>query len=140
MMLIKLITGFIDFIVLSFPSIGCANTCPSVQEIKHGTWDRRFQVYDSDSGEKLSRSRLKDILQAVDQFALAEWSNEHHTGEVHCYYRDKHGSNLEAYFGSSHYQPDNTNKAWYAVTGYMHCAHHASDCVFKNHIVQAAKR
>ena len=125
---------------LFMSTVGCtalsAEQCPSVSAIKHLSLRGQWKAYDSDTGVALSQKRLNDVLQAVDQFALAEWvATKNDAGTIHCYYRDKHGSNLEAYFSTDHYHPQNLNKNWYQVTGYMHCAAGMEKCLFQNDAV-----
>src|SRR3990167_9186037 len=108
-----------------------AAQCPTIDEIKHLSFNSEWQAFDSESGEKLSKSRLQDVIKAADKFALAEWRDtKDHTGVIHCYYRDKHGSNLEAYLKNSHFKPNNLNQSWYSVTGYKHCAAGNKQCSF----------
>lgn len=110
-----------------------AENCPSVADIKNHTLSPGWKAYDIDDGTPLPPSRVAQLASHVDQFALAEWSTaKRSTNAIHCYYRDAHGSNLEAYFSKDNFKPDNTKNAWYQVSGYMHCAAGMDKCAFQN--------
>ena len=126
--LIYILISFITFCQISF-----AETCPSVNDIKNHSLSTGWKAYDSDDGKLLPPSRIAELASHIDQFALAEWANTGRTGGViHCYYRDKHGSNLEAYFSNDNFKPDNSKNVWYEVSGYMHCAAGMDKCSFFN--------
>ncbi|OGT55292.1 MAG: hypothetical protein A3F43_03490 [Gammaproteobacteria bacterium RIFCSPHIGHO2_12_FULL_42_10] len=138
----KILSTLIALMFFSLPQVSMADTCPSVDDIKHKTFSGHWKAYDSDTDKVLAPDRLADAIAAIDRFALVEWTDtKQHVGMIHCYYRDKHGSNLEAYFATEHFKPNNTNKAWYAVTGYMHCADGREQCLFgsPSPVVQVAR-
>jgi hypothetical protein len=119
-----------------FCQAGFAETCPSIFDIKSHSLTG-WKAYDSDNGTPIQRKRVVELANHIDQFALAEWtSNNHAKGTVHCYYRDKHGSNLEAYFAKDHFKPDNSKNVWYEVSGFMHCAASMDKCAFQNNKVK----
>lgn len=108
-----------------------AETCPSVEDIKHQKLAAGWHAYDSEDGKPLPPARMAQLITYIDQFALAEWSsNKRAGGIIHCYYRDKHGSDLEAYFSKEHFKPDNGKNVWYQVSGHMHCAAGMDKCTF----------
>lgn len=137
----RIFTYFSIFFLL-LPTLLFAETCPSIKDIKHltlGDW----KFYDSDDDTPLSAARIKQFREISNEFALAEWPNENNTNNaIHCYYRDKNGANLEAYLANHHFQPNNTKKIWYPVTGYMHCAAGKDECTFERALdrKQLAKR
>jgi hypothetical protein len=115
--------------------ISFAETCPSVKDIKTQSLTEGWKAYDSDDGQLLPPSRVAQLASHIDQFALAEWADTGRSGGViHCYYRDKHGSDLEAYFSKDNFKPDNTKNMWYQVSGYMHCAAGMDKCSFQNNM------
>jgi hypothetical protein len=117
----------------SLTSFALAETCPSVDAIKHQAFGSQWKMYDTGSDKAISDERLAQALKSIDQLSLAEWSEtKDHTGIVRCYYRDKHGSHLEAYLANTHYRPDNSRHVWYSVTGHLHCAAGVDQCVFTN--------
>ncbi len=119
-----------------FSQLSFADTCPSVKDIqqkKIAGW----KAYDSDEGTLLSAKRTKTFLHSAEQFVLAEWATDSQkNGAIHCYYRDKNGSDLEAYLAKGHFVPDNS-KVWYQVSGALQCAAKNEMCQFKNIIQQA---
>lgn len=121
-----------------------ADTCPSVSEIKSQSFTKGWRAYDVDDGKPIPSARIKELAQHIDQFALAEWANTGSgEGVIHCYYRDKHGSNLEAYFSNDHFKPINKTDVWYEVSGFMHCAAGMDKCAFQSNLVpeqQLAKK
>ena len=123
----------ISFIL--FSQLCFAENCPSIQDIKNQTLAEGWKAYDSEEGTLLSKEVVAKLADHIDQFALAEWVNDGHSnGAVHCYYRDKHGSNLEAYLAKDNFKPDNQKNVWYQVSGFMHCAAGADQCVFGNNL------
>jgi hypothetical protein len=123
----KLIVIFALFLLsqLSF-----AQRCPSINDIKkqalHG-----WQIYDSEDNKPLSPIRTAQFFRDTDQFILAEWVEQSKkTGNIHCFYRDKEGSNLEAYLMKKNFMPENTQKVWYQVTGSLQCAAGEEKCAF----------
>ncbi len=74
------------------------------------------------------------IKKIIEQFALAEWTNnKKQLGSIHCYYRDKTGSSLEAYFAKENFHPKlDAKNFWYEVSGFMHCAAGMENCEFIN--------
>jgi hypothetical protein len=117
----------------SLTSLALAETCPSVDAIKHQTWGNQWKMYDTGSNKPVSDAHLAQALKSIDQLSLAEWSEtKDHMGTIRCYYRDKHGSSLEAYLANTHYRPDNSQHVWYSVTGHLHCAAGVDQCIFTN--------
>ena len=112
-----------------------AETCPKVSEIKKSHLTD-WKAYDSDDGKPLSSARAEQFNRAVEAFVLAEWSdNTQKKGSIHCYYRDKSGSNLEAYLAKENYHPKKlTHHFWYTVSGHMHCAASSKQCEFESDI------
>lgn len=103
-----------------------ADTCPTISEVKHGKLTG-WKIYDSDDGKLVSTHRASEFKRIAEQFALAEWSK----GNVHCYYRDKDGSDLEVYLAKDHLSFSNKKDYWYEVSGYMHCAAGMKECEFQ---------
>jgi len=108
-----------------------ADNCPTVSMIKHNMLNS-WQAYDSDNNKPLSVKRLAQFKHNIDQFTLAEWQSK----DVHCYYRDKNGSQLEAYLTKSNLIPVNNKQRWYQVSGSMHCAAGMDQCIFQRNISQ----
>jgi len=128
--LIFLTISFALFCQASF-----AETCPSVNDIKNQKLTSGWGAYDSADGTALPPSRMAQLVTYIDQFALAEWSGaSKNGGVVHCYYRDKHGSDLEAYFSKDNFKPDNAKNVWYQVSGSMHCAAGNDKCAFQSNM------
>ncbi len=131
------------FFMLSFTLIcqAClAETCPSINDVKtkvlHG-----WKAYDSDDGAPLSPLREAQFKQTIQEFALAEWPNkENKNGTIHCYYRDKTGSSLEAYLAKDHFVPLNHKNYWYEVSGYLHCAAGMDKCEFNQRMLAKQKQ
>lgn len=108
-----------------------AEMCPDLTTIKDKL-PPGWAFYDSDDGTPLSEARIELFKKTAQQFALAEWvSDKHMGGIIHCYYRDKNGSDLEAYLAKKQYIPFNNKKVWYSVSGYMHCAASQGLCMFR---------
>lgn len=126
--------------LFAFCSIGFADTCPSVTDIKHNALNG-WKAYDSDEGTPLSATRESHFKKSVEQFALAEWQQgKKHSTAIHCYYRDKSGSNLEAYLSKDHYTPKRSGQHyWYEVSGYMHCAAEKDLCEFDSLMANKAQ-
>lgn len=117
-------------------SFAYAENCPTVNMIKHNLMNR-WQAYDSDDNKPLSSKRLAQFKQNVEQFTLAEWQSKdalHST--MHCYYRDKNGSQLEAYLTKDNLVPMDNKKMWYKVSGSMHCAAGMDKCMFQGSLMQ----
>ena len=91
-----------------------AERCPSVSEIKHNKL-HGWKVFDSDDGKPLAAARETQFRQIVEQFALAEWTNnKKQLGSIHCYY-DK------TVPVSSHHTDSPTliqKNFWYEVSGF----------------------
>lgn len=107
-----------------------ADTCPSIKMIKssnHPHW----KAFDSDNGKPLSITRTMRLKNEISEFVLAEWSSENHKNTVHCYYKNAHGSTLEAYFARESTSPATPSRYWYNVTGLMQCAASADKCQFQ---------
>jgi len=111
-----------------------AERCPSVADIKNNSL-RDWKTYDSDDGQPLSAAREAQFKKIVEQFALAEWSkSKKQPGSIHCYYRDRTGSSLEAYLAKDNFVPKVHAKSfWYQVSGFMHCAAGMDKCEFVTH-------
>ena len=108
--------------LIFFINQGFAETCPSVNHIKanslHG-----WKLYDNDDNTPLSSKRVAYFKKNVDQFVLAQWtSTNHKNGAIHCFYRDKDGSELEAYLAKDNFYLQTAGNYWYQVSGFMHCA------------------
>ncbi|MFZ2316155.1 MAG: hypothetical protein WAW86_10935 [Gammaproteobacteria bacterium] len=103
-----------------------AETCPTILALKHSALSD-WKVYDSDDGKLVSAHRATEFKRIAQQFALAEWSK----GKIHCYYRDKEGSDLEAYLAKDHFALSNNKNYWYEVSGFMHCAAGMNECEFE---------
>ena len=134
--MIKLISAICLFVLCQF---AYAQTCPTISDIKRNKlvgWN----AFDSDDGKPLSKERDKQFKQGVEEFALAEWrKKDAKTGAIHCYYRDKTGSDLEAYLAKDHYMPNSAHAYWYEVTGFMHCAAGMDKCEFRQDAVQTTR-
>lgn len=126
------------FACISFMSASIAETCPSVVDIKkHGLVG--WTVYDSIDGAVLNTHRHNDFVKHVDQFALAEWTNDHHKQHIHCYYRDTSGSDLEAYLSKDNFKPSHINHYWYTVSGALQCAAGYSNCDFEQTLLHQTR-
>ncbi len=109
-----------------------ADTCPSIADIKSNHIEG-WSAIDSGDGKPFDKKRLMQLAESIEQFALAESvTNKDKTTSIHCYYRDKHGSDLEAYLSKSNVVLVNKKNHWYQVTGYMHCAAGMENCTFQN--------
>lgn len=106
-----------------------AATCPTVGALKNNL-ATGWLAYDSDDGHLLAPKRDQQIRSTISEFALAEWSQKRQS--IHCYYRDKNGSDLDAYFAKSHFTPANANHYWYSVSGYLQCAAGTQQCEFNS--------
>lgn len=106
-----------------------AATCPTVNTLKSNQ-ATGWLAYDSDDGHLLTEKRDQQIRHTISEFALAEWSQKRQS--IHCYYRDKNGSDLDVYFAKSHFTPANANHYWYSVSGYLQCAAGADRCEFNS--------
>jgi hypothetical protein len=130
----------IFFIFTTFITITHAETCPTIKEIKSRTLNG-WKAYDSDDGTPLSSTREIQYKKTIQEFALAEWGNKNNQeGTMHCYYRDATGSSLEAYLAKKHFAPQNHQKYWYQVSGYMHCAAGMDKCRFVSRILENQKQ
>lgn len=116
-----------------------ADTCPTISQVKHSKLTN-WKVYDSDDGKLVSAHRASEFKRIAQQFALAEWAK----GKIHCYYRDKDGSDLEVYLAKDHLSVSNNKNYWYEVSGFMHCAAGMKECEFQStkstHTPQLAKK
>src|SRR5947207_4463070 len=97
-------------ILFFYSAIAMADTCPPAINVQHNTTPG-WHAYDSDTDQRLSAERTLTFQANAKIFALAEWMNSGKTkGEIHCYYRDNDGSNLEAYLAKDKYVSlSNTN-------------------------------
>lgn len=120
----------------AWSQINLAETCPSVNAIKHNAI-KGWKAYDSEDGKLLSTARTAHFKKTIEEFALAEWGNiNNQRSAVHCYYRDRTGSNLEAYLAKDHFIPKKTGQNyWYHVSGYMHCAADSKECEFESQLL-----
>lgn len=122
---------FFTIISLLLWQTSFAETCPSVDHIKKHSLNS-WKLYDTDDDKPVSSKRAAQFAKNVEQFALAEWADKGtRYGEVHCYYRDSNGSELEAYLAKDHFALQNTNDYWYKVSGFMHCAAGTDKCLFQ---------
>lgn len=110
-----------------------AESCPSVSAIQNNLI-AGWKAYDSVDGASLSSNRLINFKKEVSEFALAEWAvdSKTNTGEIHCYYRDQNGSDLEAYLEKTNLLPMNAANTWYDVSGFKHCAAGMEKCSFQS--------
>ncbi len=107
--------------------LALADTCPPIRSVQQGT-AQGWLAYDADNGKLLSKKRDLALRKTIEKFALAEWSEKQNV--IHCYYRDKNGSDLDAYFSKSHFLPAKANPYWYSVSGFMQCAAGEKACNF----------
>lgn len=107
-----------------------ADACPSIKDLQshHAS---HWKAFDSDDGKPLSTARDAKLRHAAAHFAMAEWTSSHDKNVIHCYYNDKHGSAMEAYFAKESALPLKSSKYWYNVTGMMQCAAGADKCQFQ---------
>lgn len=134
----KIILAASLFILCQF---AYAQTCPTAEDVKSKPL-ADWKAYDSDDNQPLSKDRETRFKQGVEQFALAEWQQKDGKGgAIHCYYRDKSGSDLEAYLSNNNVIPLKEHSFWYNVTGFKHCAAGMEQCQFKsaNDSTQLAK-
>ena len=118
------------FLTLCLPFSLYANQCPSVADLQHHHLSQHWQFLDSEDGKPLSQARKLRYIKTVNQFALAEWENKPgKTNAIHCYYRDKSGSALDAFIASANLKPKPSNY-WYQVSGYQNCAAGVKECQF----------
>jgi len=121
---------FLALAAFVFSGISYAETCPRVDEIKSQAL-AAWKAYDTDD-QPLSAQQEALFKKNMVAFTLAEWTNQpSHGGAIHCYYRDKNGSNLEAYLSKNNFVPQKSSRYWYQVTGYMHCAAGMEQCAFE---------
>lgn len=118
-------------LLIFLPTWAYADHCPEVSEVKHIRL-QQWHLYDSEEGNPLSTQREEAFRNAVAHFALAEWIGKKNGigGAIHCYYRDEHGSTLEAYLVKDSAPPKSNQAFWYNVSGFMHCAAGARECEF----------
>lgn len=125
-----IITVSATLLGLSLLAEAClAATCPTVNALKSNQ-ATGWLAYDSDDGHLLTEKRDQTIRHNISEFALAEWSQKRQS--IHCYYRDKNGSDLDVYFAKSHFTPANANHYWYNVSGYLQCAAGEQQCEFNS--------
>ena len=121
---------FLLISLIIFSSVGFAETCPQIKDIKSST-ATGWKVYDSEDGTLLSAKRAAQFKKQITQFSLAEWTSEPNpNGAIHCYYRDQNGSDLDAYLAKKNFSPENATKIWYQVSGAMQCAAGVEKCIF----------
>lgn len=120
-------------------SLAYAENCPTVGMIKQDMMNK-WQAYDSDDNKPLSKKRLALFKRNVEQFTLAEWQSKNALhNAMHCYYRDKNGSQLEAYLTKDDLMPASNRQLWYQVSGSMHCAAGMDKCMFQRDITRQTK-
>lgn len=113
-------------------SYAFADICPSVDMIKKNQL-QGWQAYDSDEKTLLSKQRYAQFKTHADAFILAEWVQPKTSGgEIHCYYRAKSGSALDAYLAKTQSVSLAKSHFWYPVSGAMHCAAPMQQCRFIN--------
>ena len=118
--------------IILFSQTALADTCPSVTDIKQNHLDG-WKAFDSEDGTPFPPGKIAQLAKYIHQFALAEYTAKGPNGTaVHCYYRDVHGSDLEAYFSKDNINPINAKNTWYQVSGYMHCAAGNENCAFQS--------
>lgn len=125
--------GYLVIGLLLFGQAGFAETCPRIQDIKHHQL-HAWKLYDSEENILLTGKRRVDFFSKIDHFALAEWAghDKKNLGAIHCYYKDKNGSTLEAYLTKDHYSVKNDPEYWYPVSGLMECAADPNNCEFES--------
>lgn len=124
-------------------SLNCISTfatnCPSANDIKKNQL-QGWKLYDTDDNKPLSIKRASAFKKNVNAFAMAEWTNEsNHTGAVQCHYRDKDGSDMEAYLAKPHFNLGQNKQFWYEVNGHMQCAANADHCNFSSAPIMQAQ-
>ena len=132
-------------VILFFCQIAMAGTCPSLTDIKHNRL-HGWKAYDSVSHQPLANARIAMLKKYAAQFVLAEWpDSQRKTGAIRCYYRDKEGSDFQAYFSKSNLVPTDLKNDWYQVTGSTDCAANINKCSFQalptttpHHLAKAA--
>lgn len=108
-----------------------AETCPSVRDVRNNTLSRDWVAYDSEDGSKLPLKREQEFKRNAEEFVLAEWKDlKNKGGSIHCYYRNKSGSNLEAYIAKNNFIPENSKQVWYDVSDARHCVAGMERCQF----------
>lgn len=130
------------FLLTLFPLHCLAETCPSLTNIKQNTLTE-WQAFDSEEGTPLTAKQFAQFRQSIESFALAEWQEiKDKQGIIHCYYKDKTGSALEAYLAkpTSSCTPDNSHNRWYAVSGSLHCAAQQEHCGFMTKLPTFAEK
>lgn len=112
-----------------------ADTCPALSDIQKNKLSG-WQVLDSDDGSHLSPERQANFFKSIKQFALAESvQTPDKKYEIHCYYRDSNGSELEAYLSKADLIPKNNQDDWYQVSGAMDCAASIDECLLQKNVV-----
>ena len=106
-----------------------AATCPSINNLKQQKL-QGWQAYDAVTSKQLSKDRLQKFLQAAENFSLAEAVKVHGKSEIHCFYRDKNGSNMQTYLTKPNFGPTAELPYWYHVSGAMQCAAGRDKCFF----------
>lgn len=119
-------------ILLLISKIVCAEVCPPVTAIQKNQL-AGWTLLDSDDNKVLSKQREAVFRKDVQSFAMAEWTSQpNQAGKIRCYYRDKNGSNLDAYITKDHYSLTQASKYWYEVSGAKECAAGADKCGFQS--------
>lgn len=115
--------------ILLFCSYCCAQTCPSVNDIRDNKiagW-KAYDIY----GVKFTQEQTTQFRKHSLEFAVAEVIPYAHRGlAIRCLYRDKNGSNLLGYLAKDDIVADNSKNYWYEVSGSQHCAAGLHNCEF----------
>ena len=118
------------FFLFFLTSLSLAQTCPSVKDLKK--IPTGWKLMDADERKPLDARRTAYFQKNAREFALAEWEDKHNKNNaIHCYYRDRNGSNLEAFLTKNYFHPKNVSN-WYHVSGAMQCAVGSEQCEFKS--------
>lgn len=119
---------FAATVYLSQLTIAYAEHCPRIEDIKTNhalTWE----ILDSIDHQPLSRHRLAKFKAALTGFMLAELPLNQN-GKIRCFYKDKAGSDMEAYLEKSHRNLHTKALPWYQVSGAMQCTATLETCKF----------
>jgi hypothetical protein len=126
--------------LLSFACITAfADNCPSVQAI-HQHKLAGWKLYDVDDNKPLTAKRADAFKKDVKAFAMVEWSKDPKSkGMIQCFYRDKDGSDLEAYLAKDHFNVGVNQSYWYNISGHLQCAAQAKTCEFQTAPIMQAQ-
>jgi hypothetical protein len=118
-------------ILITLTSIGHAETCPSVDDIKNHNL-KNWKAYTLENGTVPSHETMKLFTENIHQFMLAEWMDEAPEGSGHCYYeRESPDDNyLGVYLAKQNMAP-NKSSAWVKKgLDVMHCTLGIDVCEF----------